>query len=688
MNVNEFAERVVFGTTLEEKLRDPGDLTFAGRAKRVSTLATPGRPSGLELNNGPGAAQTPSDVELEQESGRGKLLHFLANHELLATELMALVLLRFPDAPIAFRRGIVATLREEQRHTRMYLHRMQECGVEFGSYPLSGHFWRVVESMREPIDFVARLSLTFEQANLDYSKHFSLLFRRIGDNKTSRILEHVYNDEVGHVQHGLHWFRQWKSPSKSDWDAYQSRLEFPMSPERARGAVSFFDRVGRTQAGLTEEFIDEVELFRQSRGRTPTVRWFDPGAEASLLTEHVSDDSALLEQLGKDLEHVMLPLSKRDDVLLVRRLPSNSFRRRLLQAGFDLPEFVPMQDRSKLACRRLHDLQPWAWTPNAARLAESFSDAATLRPRWKEDHRALFRKSWSASRLRAWLASGESPAWFTPPSCVGVVVSSTEETETQLRRLRSDGFDSALFKSDLATAGRGQRRLSCSRSLLEQDRTWLESSLSSQIAGVVEPELDRVLDLSFLWRTDRLTGETRFRGWARALVTPGRRYAGTRLGRPFSDCDVALREFLLTDRCARLHFVKEWLEKHLLPELSAVEFRENFGVDVIVCRNLEGNFTIKPLVEFNPRTTMGHVALELERHVAPGVAAEFRVCTRREWERIESNLSSTPLTTTSDGRWKSGVVLLGEPNEDSKLFPLVTVSDLLGSISVPISSEE
>ena len=227
----------------------------------------------------------PSDGQLENERARGQLLHFLANHELLATELMALVLLKFPEAPHAFRQGILVTLQEEQEHTRMYIKRMRECGVEFGTYPLGGRFWRNVEPMQSPMDFVSRLSLTFEQANLDYSLHFANVFGRLGDSETAGLLQKIYEDEIGHVKHGLHWFRQWKNPEQSDWEAYQDSLEYPMSPQRGRGPRAAFNREGRVLAGLTDDFIDSIEVFRQSSARPPTVRWFDPSAESELAGE-------------------------------------------------------------------------------------------------------------------------------------------------------------------------------------------------------------------------------------------------------------------------------------------------------------------------------------------------------------------------------------------------------------------
>ena len=280
MNITEFAEQIVFGKTLEEKLAVPGRLSIdpnRRHRKPVGTIATPGRPYGLEMRTSEQVGLTrPRDDNLENETERGKLLHFLANHELLATELMALVLLKFPDAPHAFRQGVLVTLQEEQAHTQMYIDRMHECGVTFGEYPVSGQFWQVVAPMQSPMDFVSRLSLTFEQANLDYSRHFAKVFQRIGDDATAKILQQIYADEIGHVQHGLHWFRQWKDPEQSDWEAYEAALEFPMSPQRGRAPKIEFNRDGRLQAGLTEPFVNAIEVFRKSRGRAVSVRCLTP----------------------------------------------------------------------------------------------------------------------------------------------------------------------------------------------------------------------------------------------------------------------------------------------------------------------------------------------------------------------------------------------------------------------------
>src|SRR5579859_3266934 len=252
MELRQFAEEVLFAQTLEGKLLCPSNVTDERPGPAITAPAMPGRPPDLQFKpKNTGKAKLPSVRDLEQPAQRCRLLHFFANHELLATELMALVLLRFPDTPPAFRRGVLQTLREEQQHTRWYLDRMHECGISFGELPVSGYFWRSISSMESPLDYVAGLSLTFEQANLDFARSFSRAFAQVGDAESSRLLERIYQDEIGHVAYGLNWFRKWKDPKLSDWEAFCRQLKFPMSAQRAKGPG--YNVAGRLAAGLDRE---------------------------------------------------------------------------------------------------------------------------------------------------------------------------------------------------------------------------------------------------------------------------------------------------------------------------------------------------------------------------------------------------------------------------------------------------
>ena len=427
-------------------------------------------------------------------------------------------------------------------------------------------------------------------------------------------------------------------------------------------------------AGLNDDFIDSIEVFRQSGARPPTVRWFDPGAESGLAGE---GDSHLLDQLGKDLELVMVPVARQDDIVLVRDIPSRDLRKHLIDVGFDLPEFVELDSRQALAHRRLHEFAPWAWTPHNHRVAEPLVQSVRRPPpEWSSEQTELFRKSWSSNCLRRWLSQDDqnhfketpTPDWFAKSDCVGIEIFEPADVRIALDEIRSRGYEKAVFKLDLSASGRGQRRLGTLRTgsqLDESDEAWLQSVFNvfkdskdrafaspvnsgGRAIAVLEPELERVVELSFLWdvsfedcesaegmavgmavgtavgdRTLRKDSKdsndlndaclTKYLGWTRALVTAGRKYTGTRLSLPFVDYGPEVRQFLLADRAAKLETISNWLAPRLAAELSSRNFAGCFGVDAFVFRGIGGQLLVKPVVEFNPRMTMGHVALSLQK---------------------------------------------------------------------------
>ena len=666
MNISEFAERIVFSNSLEEKLAAPGKLSFdrlsSSKLSHAKSLRMPGRPSHLKMQHEPGRnIQPPGDDQLEDEKARGQLLHFLANHELLATELMALVLLKFPNAPRSFRQGILVTLQEEQQHTRMYLQRMKECGVDFGTWPVSGQFWRVVEPMDSPMDFVSRLSLTFEQANLDYSLHFASVFRRIGDTQTAGLLQKIYEDEIGHVQHGLHWFRQWKDPEKSDFDAWHNTLDFPMSPARARGPRNAFNRDGRRKAGLSDDFIDAVEVFGQSKDRSAVVRWFDPRAEAEL----AGHKDPKLEQLGSELESLMVAMAKPDDVVMVRELPSTELRKHWVEVGIELPEFCLFDHQDELRNRKLNQIQPWAWTPKNERFISPIIDAVRHMPNpWNDSLLELYRKSWGSAALSRWTTDCELPSWMGGSECCGISVGKSSSLSNALMQIADRGFETAVFKPDLSSSGRGMHRI--------QTDSNQEKRFDCEAVAVVEPCFERVADLSFLWQLMH-NDEAKFLGWTRPIVSKGGRYEGTLLGNPFFDCNAEVRQFLLAEKCQKLKATATWLEERLLPELRSRNFRGNFGVDAFVYRDRDSKLKIRPFVELNPRTTMGHVGLALEKRVVPGTSARLRILTQSQYRAQRNELESRSVKLTNRNRWSSGVVWFGERSNDAMLIPCVTI---------------
>jgi uncharacterized ferritin-like protein (DUF455 family) len=614
MTVREFAERVLFSNSLEEKLAPPPrGITDLARGKAITTPDAPGRPEALALRRDGVRAEFPGTARVEDEAERGKLLHFFANHELLATELMALVLLKFPEAPSEFRTGILRTLREEQMHTRLYLGRMASCGVTFGDLSVNGFFWNAVAPMPSPLDYVTRLSLTFEQANLDYSRGYAGVFAEAGDPKTAAILERIYRDEIGHVRYGLTWFRKWKK-RESDWKAFTSRLVLPLSAARAKGDFSFNEE-GRREAGLDEEYIRELRVCAQSKGRTPNIFWFNPGAEETLVPGAPSQAS---RRAARDLAILPAFLARREDIVVVPDPPSTGHLNSLLDAGLELPEIVSPETVPDVASRRLHELRPWARTPDALPLIEQLGLPCPL------SARVLFSKAEHA-RFLASLVSRSSCPILCRDDVVGVPIDSPEKLRAWLEAHEGSR---CILKAPWSTAGRNRVIREASAPLSSREERWITATLRDQGTIVAEPWLERILDFS--WQFDFRPEEgLRYRGTTVMTNTPRGQFRSATVAARLTDhLDEEARRALHHGADRRGH-IAAFLEEDLGPGLEEWLHRHAHtgpvGVDAFLYPDDQGAVRLKPVVEINPRYTMGRVAIELARFTAPHASATLTI---------------------------------------------------------------
>jgi uncharacterized ferritin-like protein (DUF455 family) len=263
VKARDYAEHIVTSDSLAGKLVPPpqlGDAAFDDDRPALR-IAAPGRPADLPIVPGR-RARVPPLAGMRDRDQRARILHALANHELQAIELFAWGVLAFPDAPPAFRRGLLAILADEQRHFELYRGRLAALGTRFGDHPVTGHFWNKLDHLTGPCEFVCAMNLTFENANLDFAGDYAAAARAAGDEATARALEQVHADEVRHVHFGWVWLRRLTGDGDA-WQAYLAHVRPPLGPARARGAR--FDRDARRRAGFDDAFIAALEAVAPTR---------------------------------------------------------------------------------------------------------------------------------------------------------------------------------------------------------------------------------------------------------------------------------------------------------------------------------------------------------------------------------------------------------------------------------------
>lgn len=261
-----FCRRILHRGDLEAKLRPPPrDLPDPPHAPLL--VERPARIPDLSLDSG--AERLPRPSALRDPPARARCLARFAHHELMAVELFAWALLRWPDLPGPLRRELLGVLADEQRHCRLYLERLAAHGQDLAEHPRSDYFWKhaatIAASPHGPRAFLCAMGLTLEQANLDFSALYRDAFREAGDEASARVCARVHRDEVRHVAIAARWLVALSPPGASDAAAYARCVPFPFAATRAKGRR--FDAEARRRAGLSEAFIAAVREARSSPTR-------------------------------------------------------------------------------------------------------------------------------------------------------------------------------------------------------------------------------------------------------------------------------------------------------------------------------------------------------------------------------------------------------------------------------------
>lgn len=203
-----------------------------------------------------------------------------------------------------------------------------------------------------------------------------------------------------------------------------------------------------------------------------------------------------------------------------------------------------------------------------------------------------------------------------------------EEALAAVVAIRERGHHRVIVKEAIGLAGHNAIRL-WEPELLETQRRWLGRSVQSGRQVIVEPWLEREVDFSV--QLEMRAEGLKHCGYAGLLNDLKGQYQGNWAApgferRPPAEVTARFREpENFPEQLKRLYAeLFELLEQ----ELRAVEYLGPLGIDAFVYRTAQGHLRIKPLVELNPRFTMGRLTLELMRHTCPGSHGLFRLVSR------------------------------------------------------------
>jgi hypothetical protein len=297
---------------------------------------------------------------------------------------------------------------------------------------------------------------------------------------------------------------------------------------------------------------------------------------------------------------------------------------------------------------------------------------------------ALYSKAWSAEQLRAFLqASGHD--WLCAEQVVGRGCSTVDEVAAQIEKLVAEGAAEIGIKAAVASSGREQIRCR-GGSLREGQHSWLQNMLAKQGEVVVEPWLDKAMDLSLHFDIES-TGSAKTLGWTRFFTDERGQYRGTMVGNLANGVDVELARFLYGGGRdpRRLQRLGNELAAFLAEPLAKAGYAGPVGVDALVYRDGKV-LRLKPVVEINPRFTMGRVAFKLKPRVNSARTALWLVLSRCEVavsgcatlaEMALRLQERWPVQLTKDGQLSGGALFTDDVSQARDFATVLIVGQTL-----------
>lgn len=170
----------------------------------IKSLPVAGRPVKPELVD-------PKDVPRRNFSsmkGRLTLVHAITHIEFNAINLALDAVYRFQDMPQQYYTDWCRVAAEEALHFTMLSDYLASHDVCYGDFSAHNGLWQM--AVKTDFDVLVRMALVprvLEARGLDVTPGMIKKLQPTGDTALIKCLEKIFDDEIGHVRIGTHWFK-------------------------------------------------------------------------------------------------------------------------------------------------------------------------------------------------------------------------------------------------------------------------------------------------------------------------------------------------------------------------------------------------------------------------------------------------------------------------------------------------
>ncbi len=331
--------------------------------------------------------------------------------------------------------------------------------------------------------------------------------------------------------------------------------------------------------------------------------------------------SRYLAAFERDLEILPFLFANSDDIILVTVKPDAEWSKDLISENRNMPRFMnkeeltaALKDKSVI----ISNICPWGWSPRTLKVVENYLKLSTeiepTKPNysWSPMHKEVYGRATALETLKNIKATFEKPDLLIENNLFPYKTKNIVEIQEQLWQKKP-----LIIKTPHSSSGRGILMLKES-SLNRSNRDWIQRAISQSGYVMVEPMLDIVAEFSMQFSIN--SHSYNYIAFGAFKTNSKGRYEGNFVGGFEASPEVVtFLKKLEIQRLAKI--TAEALKKQ-----GIGNFYHGFlGVDMLLCRNNNGNLFMHPCSEINTRMNMGLVAHYLSKWLSAKTIGLFRI---------------------------------------------------------------
>ncbi len=225
------------------------------RSGKPEPVGSPGRPECPRL-------VAPKDLHrrsLHTPEGHAALIHAIVHIEFNAINLALDAVYRFRDMPDAYYDDWMRVADEEAYHFQLMREHLQSLGYDYGDFDAHNGLWEMAQkTAHDPLVRMALVPRVLEARGLDVTPGIMKKLADHGDHAAVKVLEIIFQDEIGHVEIGTRWFRHLCKQRDMEPDATFRGL-FEQYMGASAGKKGRLHRSAREAAGFSENELNYLE---------------------------------------------------------------------------------------------------------------------------------------------------------------------------------------------------------------------------------------------------------------------------------------------------------------------------------------------------------------------------------------------------------------------------------------------